>query len=198
MKSRIVANETKARPAPAITEQWLERVALHYLDRYSATEEMLRRLLARRVERRSRDRGEEPGAHSELIEKTVARAVRAGLVDDARFTHARLATLRRRGASTRKAGAALAAKGVDRTIVEAALAAEREETEDSEAIEENAARAFARRRRIGPNRPADARAAHRERDLAAMARAGFSYSVARAAIDADAEDVHHSTTGLDI
>ncbi|MBB3905160.1 RecX family transcriptional regulator [Methylobacterium brachythecii] len=159
---------------------------------------MLRRVLARRVEKRSRDRLEEPAEHSELIEATVARAVRAGLVDDARFTNARLATLRRRGTSTRKAGAALAAKGVDRATVEAALAMEREESEAGETAEEVAARAFARRRRIGPHRPADTRPAHRERDLAAMARAGFSYSVGKAVIDADANESQPSTKGLDI
>ncbi|GEP11383.1 recombinase RecX [Methylobacterium gnaphalii] len=171
-----------------MTAQWLERVALHYLDRYSATQEMLRRVLARRVAKRLRDRDEEPGSHSDLIEETVGRAVRAGLISDERFAAARLATLRRRGASTRKAGAALAAKGVDRTVVEAALAAEEEDAEDRSAVEAKAAQAFARRRRLGPYRSPDAREAHRERDLAAMARAGFSYAVARDVVDASERD----------
>lgn len=184
MKPRNVAPGAKARPTPPVTAAWLERVALHYLDRYSATQEMLRRVLARRVAKRSRERDEEASQHSGLIDETVARAVRAGLVDDERFTTARLATLRRRGASTRGAGAALAAKGVDRAVVEAAFAAEQEEAEDSDIIEATAAQAYARRRRLGPHRRPEARAAYRERDLAAMARAGFSYPVAKAVIDA--------------
>ncbi|WP_083936003.1 HWE histidine kinase domain-containing protein [Methylobacterium sp. B1] len=76
---------------------WLERAALHYLERYSASTEMLRRTLARRVQKRARARGEDPALFTDLVTATVARAVSAGLVDDARFADTRLATLRRRG-----------------------------------------------------------------------------------------------------
>ena len=46
-----------------------------------------------------------------------------------------------------------------------------------------AALALARRRRLGPFRPAADRAEHRTRDLAALARAGFNYDLARKVID---------------
>ena len=48
-----------------------------------------------------------------------------------------------------------------------------------------AARRTARRRRLGPWRGEDQRAARREKDLAALARAGFSYSVAKTVIDGE-------------
>ncbi|TXN61878.1 regulatory protein RecX, partial [Methylobacterium sp. WL18] len=63
----------------------MQRVALYYLERYSASTEMLRRTLARRVDKRARLRGEDPSAFAEMIAATVARAVSAGLVDDVRF-----------------------------------------------------------------------------------------------------------------
>jgi len=170
---------------PPVTSAWVERVALHYLDRYSASTEMLRRMLVRRVGTRCRARGEEVDGFAPLIEECVARAVRAGLVDDTRFTQARLATLRRRGVSTRGAGAKLAAKGVGRETVVAALAHERDEAGEGAEIEREAARAYARRRCLGPYRQPDARAAHRDRDLAAMARAGFPYGLARELVDTD-------------
>ncbi|MCJ2071136.1 RecX family transcriptional regulator [Methylobacterium sp. J-030] len=167
---------------------WLERAALHYLERYSASTEMLRRTLARRVEKRARLRGEDPAPFAELIAATVARAVSAGLVDDARFTDTRLATLRRRGTSSRGASAKLAAKGIPRNVVEAALQAEREALPDGEAIDDQAARAYAKRRRLGPYRRPDLRATYRDRDLAALARAGFSYDLARRVVDGDIKD----------
>lgn len=175
-----------------MSDAWLERVALHYLDRYSASAEMLRRMLVRRVEKRARAREEEPEAFTEAIEQTVARAVRAGLVDDARFTAARLATLRRRGTSTRLAGAKLAAKGVSREIVEDALTRETDEADLAEDVEIAAARAFARRRRLGPYRSAEPREDQRARDLAAMARAGFPYGVAKAIIEAEPDALPES------
>jgi regulatory protein len=45
--------------------------------------------------------------------------------------------------------------------------------------------AYARRRRLGPYRPAEARAERRTKDLAALARTGFGYSVALRVIDAE-------------
>lgn len=179
MKSENVANSAPGRDRP-VTAAYLERAALHYLERYSASTTMLRQTLARRVARR----GADPAEFSEAIETIVRKATASGLVDDSRFAAARLATLRRRGTSTRGASAKLAAKGVAREIVEATLAAEEESREDRPA-EIDAAHAYARRRRIGPFRPAAERAANRERDLAALARAGFGYDLAREILDAE-------------
>ncbi len=150
---------------------------------------MLRRTLRRRVEKRARARGEDAGAFAEMIEATTARAVSAGLVDDARFATARLATLRRRGTSTRGALAKLSAKGVLPDAVATAMAAERAAAPEAEAdaIETAAARAYAKRRRLGPFRRPDLRALHRERDLAALARAGFGYDLARRTVDGQDE-----------
>ena len=188
------AKPTPERPASPITVAYLERAALHYLERYSASTEMLRRTLRRRVEKRARARGEadetfSPETFAPMIEEVVARAVRSGLVDDARFTAARLATLRRRGSSARAVSAKLAAKGVSREAIETAMEAEREAAPEGEAdaIEAQAARAYAKRRRLGPFRRPGTRAANRDRDLAAMARAGFPYGLARATIEAEEE-----------
>ncbi|WP_342149191.1 RecX family transcriptional regulator [Methylorubrum sp. SB2] len=149
---------------------------------------MLRRVLARRVDRRCRSRDEASDAHAGLIAETVARAQRAGLIDDARFAAARLATLRRRGASTRQARAKLSEKGIDADTIASAMTDEREDAGEEADTERQAALAYARRRRLGPHRPPGARAANRERDLAAMARAGFPYALARAVLEAEADD----------
>jgi regulatory protein len=179
--------EREARPTPPITAAYLERAALHYLERYSASQEMLRRTLRRRVEKRARARGEDAAAFAPMIETVVQRAITAGLVDDARFAAARLATLRRRGTSARGVTAKLAAKGVPRDVVAAAMAAEREaaDPEEEVGVEAQAAEAYARRRRLGPHRHPDRRAAYRDRDLAAMARAGFPYDLARRVVDCE-------------
>lgn len=176
---------TEAKPPPPVTPAYLERAALHYLERYSASVAMLRQTLRRRVDKRCRLRGEEAGAFAEAIEATVARAVSAGLVDDARFTAGRLASLRRRGASARALSAKLAAKGVSREQVASAMEHERETADEGVDLEEAAAQAYAKRRRLGPWRRPGTREAHRDRDLAAMARAGFGYALGRRVIEAE-------------
>ncbi len=102
-------------------------------------------------------------------------------MDDAAFAAAKVRSLRRRGGSARAIGAKLAAKGVDRETVGAVLAGQEDGSEDEAAL------AYAKRRRLGPFRQSSSRAAARERDLAAMARAGFALSLARRVIDADPE-----------
>ncbi|SFG88860.1 regulatory protein RecX [Methylobacterium gossipiicola] len=193
MKPANVAEPAKAgptvKPTPPVTAAYLERVALHYLERYSASVAMLRRTLQRRVEKRCRLRDEDPSVHAEAIEAVVARAVSAGLVDDARFTAGRMAALRRRGTSARALSAKLAAKGVSRDLVADAMAAERDAAEaEGTDTEEAAAAAYAKRRRLGPWRRPDTREAHRDRDLAALARAGFPYGLARRIVEMEIED----------
>ena len=171
------------RPPGKVTAAYVERAALAYLERFASSAENLRRVLARKVERRCRLRGEAPEPFLALVGDVVARAIRTGLVDDRRFAEGRVATLRRRGGSARLIGAKLAAKGVDRTVIAAALADGAEPDADPEFA---AAQALARRRRLGPYRTGE-RAPSREKDLAALARAGFAYGIAKRVVDVDAE-----------
>jgi len=158
-----------------ITPAYLERAAISYLERHASSGANLRRILARKAQRRSGGPPEEEILM--LIDQVVEKAVRSGLVDDRIYAETKTASLLRRGASARLVGARLAAKGLDRDIVGAVL---------SEAAPDEFAQArrYAERRRLGPYRsvPDPAR---RERDLAALARAGFSYRAASAALDGE-------------
>ncbi|WP_061931992.1 regulatory protein RecX [Aureimonas sp. AU22] len=165
-------------PRP-ITRDWLFRAASHYLERYASTEANLRRVLERKVMRRAHARGEEAAPFESLIGETVARFVELKLLDDRSFAEARLASLRRRGTSMRQSVAKLAEKGVDRDTVAAVMA--NDETDEAEA-----ARRLAKRRRLGPHRLRE-RVERRDRDVAALMRAGFSYGHAAAAIDGEAD-----------
>ncbi len=99
-----------------------------------------------------------------------------GLLNDKVYAEGRVQALRRRGLSGRGIALKLQVKGVDRDTVAATL--EEDETTDPEA-----ALNFARRRRLGPFRPEGKRAEHRDRDMAALGRAGFDYGTARGVID---------------
>ena len=88
------------------------------------------------------------------------------------------ARLARTGRSRRAIGAHLAAKGVPAETARAAL------PDDPEA-ELDAALAYARRRRIGPFRAAEADADAWRREAAALARAGFARSGTARVADGD-------------
>jgi regulatory protein len=170
------------KPPRKVTPAYLQRAAMAYLERYSSSAENLRRVLRRKVDKRCRLRGEDPAEFHDTIDEVVARSLRSGLIDDTRYAEARVASLRRRGGSARAIQAKLSAKGIDRSTIAAAL-------EGEEGDEEQAARAFARRRKLGPFRPGE-RAPYRDKDLAAMARAGFRFDVARGVIEGERDDEH--------
>lgn len=167
-----------------MSEARLERIALHHLDRYDATVAHLRRLLRRRVERSLREHGGESGPWDEAIDTLLQRLVDAGLLDDRRFARVRCDALRRRGASIRHIRADLRERGVPGPILEACLRSQHEE-EHEVPPERVAAIRLARRRRFGPWRDPARRAERRDKDLAAMARAGFAFGLARDIVDAE-------------
>jgi len=166
----------RRRTPPAISQSALEKAALHYLERFAASTEQLRKVLQRRIKRAAMlgAEAEEAAAARREVENLLQRYLAAGLLDDRRFAAAQTQSLRRRGASRHGIRRRLTAKGVERELVEAALA-----EEGAAASELAAAGALARRRRLGPYRAESTRAAFRQRDLAALARAGFPLEIAR-------------------
>ncbi|HZH29084.1 MAG TPA: RecX family transcriptional regulator [Azospirillaceae bacterium] len=183
------------RPPRKPSPQSLDNAAQYYLARYAASAESLRRVLRRRVDRAARAHGDVDvqAAHG-WIEDIIRRYLASGLLNDALFAAARARTLHRRGASARLIREKLAIKGLDTATVDAAIAAIEPE-EDGGDRELEAARALARRRRLGPWRRPGQRAEARMRDLAALARAGFAYDVCKAVVDGPAGDGSGSDGG---
>lgn len=177
------ASSTSRRPRGPLKKASLERAALHYLERFAASVEGLRRVLERRVEKAAREDRCDRGEGAAWVAEIVERFSRSGLVDDRVFAEGKVASRRRRGESARRIQMALREKGVGAEVIEAALS--EEDGEDRAAAELEAAWRLARRRRLGPYRASEVREAARDRDLAALARAGFDLGTARAVVDAE-------------
>jgi regulatory protein len=162
------------------TAKYLRNSALYYLDRYATSSAHLRRLLLNKVARSARAHGTDAEAGAVAVDALIAEFLGAGVLDDARYAGDRALILFRRGASARAIRGALLAKGVASEFIEPAL-----ERLGAEAAEPElaAALAYARRRRLGPYRSPQTRAAMREKDLAALGRRGFGYDLARRVIE---------------
>ncbi len=171
------------RHAPAISDAVLERAALRCLEPVRRLSGQFAAWLLRRI-KRAEMLGAEPSqadAARRRIETLVARLLASGILDDRRFAEAQARSLRRRGNSGRGIRQRLAAKGLDRGFVEEALGAIDTDADTSELA---AACVLARRRRLGPYRAAGTRHDFRQKDLAALARAGFSLEIARRVLSA--------------
>ncbi len=171
-----------------ITAKYLQNAATFYLERYPSTAEGLRRVLNRRVRRAEMAEAPVIDDVKQAIDAIVAKFVDAGVIDDRAFAQTKARALHRRGSSTRLTRQKLKFAGVDGDTLDKAMAGLDQELDtDPKQREWLAAVALARRRRLGPFRQKD-RKEHRDRDLAAMARGGFEYQLARKVIDATDPD----------
>jgi regulatory protein len=178
--------KAKATPRP-MTQRRLENIAKFHIERFATTAANLKRVLSRRSERAIRANGGDRQECAAWIEAVVARFVKAGLVDDVRYAMDKAASLRRLGKGPGKIRVLLAAKGVDRALVDLALEAGAVTITGEDAAFE-AALAYARRRRLGPFGKDIAdhkeKRAQATKDMAALGRAGFSYAIAKRIVSA--------------
>ncbi len=181
-------NDQKPRKlARRVTPTYLENAALYYLQRFASSTANLRRVLTRKVTASSRDHGTDPTEGAAMVEALLQRYVACNLLNDESYAAARTASLNRQGRSTRAIRQKLAQKGVESQLVDTAISTLRDETPGD--LDLTAAAHLARRRRLGPYRPAAAREANHDRDLAALARAGFGYEIARRIIEASGPEM---------
>jgi regulatory protein len=169
------------RSPPRLSRAGLERSALAYLERYSSSSANLRRVLLRKARRSCEHHGGELAEAEALIDAVVAALARQGLVDDRAFAAGLSRRLRRRGSSARRIRASLLDRGIPGELADEVLGSEARADDDLVA-----ACRYSRRRRLGPYHSAASHEprAQRERDLACLARAGFSFEVAQSVLDA--------------
>lgn len=166
----------RRKPPRPLDRERLEELALTYVARYATSTAKLEGYLARKL----RERGwseDEPAPPD--VTGIVTRHVEAGHIDDAAYARTRAGSLLRRGYGNRRVEQTLYADGIEEEVrgqVRAGTARSRE-----------AAVALARRRRFGPfHRGAmDERA--RERQIAAILRAGHDFDAARTIVSAETE-----------
>lgn len=154
----------------------LEELALAYVARFATTQAKLRGYLQRKLREHGWE-GEEPPP----VDALVARHAERGHVDDAAWARMKAGSLLRRGYGARRVSEALGQAGVEDAL--------RDEVRPDLTEQRRAALVLARRRKFGPFaiQPAsDPRA--RDRQLAAMLRAGHSLDIARRIVESEDAD----------
>lgn len=180
----------RRRRLPA-SEDALAELAVAYLERFPTTAARATLFLRRKMGESVAEGLCNPADAHAWVGAVVQRMKRAQVLDDRRWAESRARVLHRRGRALRVIRRDLVVKGVEPELVDGALDALAEEHGD---VELSAARALARRRRLGPFARPHQRAELRERHLAVLARAGFSFTVARRVIDETADDPSTSSS----
>ncbi len=150
----------------------LNEMALAYVARFATSAGKLSDYLRRKL----RERGWEGEGEAD-IGAIVGRFVELGYVDDAGFARGKAQSLRRRGYGARRIDQALGAAGIDESV--------RDGSRGSEADARRAALVMARKRRFGPfGKGEGLDPAVREKQVAAMLRAGHPLAHAREVVNA--------------
>lgn len=183
MKRNQPGKPRKRRP---LDETSLKDLALAYVARFATTGAKLEGYLARKL----RERGiaeDEDGRLLDLdVTGLVSRLIELGYVDDDAYARSKSRDLTARGYGARRVEQALWAAGVEEGV--------RADHAPGEAESRRAAILLARKRRFGPYRlpdeseSAEERHKRREKQVAAMLRAGHSYEHAGFIIDAPRSD----------
>jgi regulatory protein len=159
------------KPPAKLDQARLEELALSYVARFATS----RTKLARYLERKLRERGwneENPPDISVLIEKHAD----LGYLDDEAFARARSGDLMRRGYGPRRVQEALGMAGIAGNI--------RENLRPDVPEIRHSALLLARKRRFGPFGELPLDPDKRQKQLAAMARAGHDFGDAARLVDA--------------
>ena len=161
----------RKRPPKPLDPARLEDMALAYVARFSTSAAKFERYLTRKLRERGWQGEEEPP-----VAATVERYVQLGYVDDASYARMKTGSLLRRGYGVRRVRQALGEAGIAEDL--------RAEVAPGEADAREAALVYARRRRFGPFGAKAPDPAAREKQLAAIVRAGHGFDAARALVDA--------------
>ena len=159
----------KLRLPKKITPQRLKNIALYYLKRFDSSVENLRQVLLRRVYDYAYHYPEwskEEALH--WIEEILEDFQRYGYLDDERYAEIKIKNYVAAGKSARYIAGKLKQKGVVESMVQDLL---EEQSYDAFAT----AMHFAQKKKIGPFRNSESREAFRQKDMAALLRAGFDY-----------------------
>lgn len=179
MVKELPSNGRTPRSSRPLDEARLEELALAYVARFATSAAKLEGYLARKL----RERGW-AGEHAADLPALVARFAARGYIDDAAYARMRTGDLLRRGYGPRRVRQALGQAGIAEAV--------REEVRPAAAERRRAALALARKRRFGPFGLEPPDLARREKQIAAMLRAGHELACARALVDADsAETAEH-------
>ncbi|MEX1035641.1 MAG: RecX family transcriptional regulator [Sneathiella sp.] len=169
------------------TPKWLRDQALRYLNRFPATRRKMTRHLFDKAMRHAEHFELSEDILKERITGEIEKLEAAGFINDREFAASKARVMARQGRSTAQIGVKLQEMGFSEFDQANALAGL---GSDMASLDRKAAARFVKRRKFGPYKPQAIREARRNRELASLARQGFSFDVATAVIDAeDTEEI---------
>ena len=159
----------------------IENSALFYIERYATSSENLRQVLKRKIIRASKYHNTDINACIQHIGDLIQRYLKNGILNDEVYAQAQATSMNRRGKSLRAIRSRLRQKLLSDENIEKAIGVL---TKEYESPDLSAAITYARKRRLGPFRKNASNRNSLNKELASLARSGFSYSLALRIVEA--------------
>lgn len=177
------------KPPKKITESYIHNAGLYYLQRFSAGSAHFRKIMIRKIDVSCRVHStQERDECIKMLDSLIEKFQNVGLLNDPAYAQTMVISLRRKGCSRRLIQSKLMAKSLEEPLISESLVYyDGEHGENSELV---AALRFARRKRFG----VFGQSRERDKALAALARAGFSYNIASQALDMAIEEAESLLT----
>ena len=172
-----------------INGEWLKNAGLRYLARFNASEAHFRNVLFNKIKQADSRVSEDRSIHQSWVEEAVCFAKEYGGLDDERLAMGFARSLKRRGLSRGAAQLKMRVKKLEAKHIEQALVASYTvATEDEIDPHLYAAARAAKKKRLGPWGPSDIDYPTLQKQLAKLARRGFSYQIAQQVLKASLEE----------
>jgi regulatory protein len=199
-KSKKWSKKPKAKkeikPPKKISTRYLHNSGLAYLQRFPASSFHFKTVMMRKIQKSCYHHEDQNiDECTALLDELVEKFKELSLLDDNAYLKGMITSLRRRGLSSMQIGLRLQQKGYGRDDIKTELKKhDLDEYQTEEKGDIYAALVFARKKRLGPydienNRPP-------EKALATMARAGYSYDIAKKTIEMTSEELEEKLMRL--
>ncbi len=181
-KKKSINQPGERKKPKKITVDYLHNSGLYYLQRFAASRQQFRAVMLRKVKKSCMQHKEQNYEDcAALVEETIKKFERAGLLNDELYTQGVVASLRRQGKSKKVIMMKMKMRGLpDGLVLEKLENHDSEKTENGDLI---SALIFLRKKKSGPFSAGKDIPA--EKTLAALARAGFSYDLSQKVLKMD-------------
>ena len=159
-----------------INKQKLEKYALNYLKRYASSKKNLRIMLTRKIKRYGSKVPKDIEQYKIYINQIIENLERKNIINDEVFANSKIYNYVNLGKSKKAIEYNLIRKGIDKKEIQKGINSIENEIPD---FELRSAEIFARKRKLGKFSFVKK---EKEKELAKMSRAGFSYSISLKAL----------------
>jgi regulatory protein len=167
-----------------ITKSYLENSALYYLERFSSSTSNLRKVMNTKILKSCYFYQDDNLSEKKAwLEEVISKLVKMGYLNDDQYANMKVRSLRYSGNSTRNIMCKLKQKGISEDVIKKSLDITDKDLFEDENGEIEAAKNYVRKKKFGKYRTKPAQEDTRKKELASLARLGFSYDVCKQVLE---------------